>query len=197
MIAYLAGTLTQLQPSHALVECNGVGYQVLISLTTYEDLKPHAQQAVKVLTQFVVRETDQLLFGFSTPREREVFRQLTAISGIGGSTALTILGSLRPDELERAIEQEDVKRIQSVKGVGPKTAARVVLELKGKLPKLGTTDGTAPAPDSPGGRRAEALEALVTLGFPRAAMDKKLDELLRGTDAPLTVEALIKAALKG
>lgn len=193
MIHFLRGPLAALHPSHAVVDCNGVGYLCHISLNTFEALKGKPEALLH--THLAVREDAHVLYGFHAEHERAWFLQLLGISGVGGSTALAILGSMRPQDLEAAIRTEDVNRIKAVKGVGPKTAARIVLELKGKLPS--GLDGVPLSDPTPAGRiRTEALEALAALGFPRATMEKRLEEILRGPNAPTAVEDLIKAALK-
>jgi Holliday junction DNA helicase RuvA len=177
-----------------VVDCNGVGYLCLISLHTYEALKGHSQALLH--THLSIREDAHVLYGFATELERSWFLQLLAINGVGGSTALAILGSLSPPDLEAAIRTEDVNRIKAVKGVGPKTAARIVLELKGRLP---SNLGDAPLHSdlTPLARmRSEALDALAALGFPRATMEKRIEDIMKTKDAPTTVEDLIKAALR-
>ena len=192
MIAYLKGKLTHKDPAYVLIECNGVGYQVRISLNTYGNLPKG--EAVKLHTYFMVKEDSQTLYGFSESSEKVLFEQLISISGVGGNTALTILSSVSSKELQRAIEMEDVNMLKRVKGIGAKTAGRIILELKGKL-KLadddqGLVSGSASA------IRSEAISALTSLGFPKIQMEKKVDELL-SKDPELSIEAIIKQALRG
>jgi len=193
MIAYLEGTITTHAPSHLIVDCGGVGYRVNISLNAYESFRGIRQARVPVY--FQVTDTAHMLFGFRDLRERALFEQLIGISGVGGQTALTILSSLTPEELEEAIESEDLGALTCVKGVGQKTAGRIVLELRGKLPKLAGKAHPDAGP-SPANIRTEAVDALVSLGFDKPAMEKKIDALLKQSNPPEGVEALIKAALK-
>lgn len=189
MIAFVKGRIAHKDPGTAVIECGGVGYLVKISLNTYEKLQGKDQALLH--THFMVREDSQELFGFAELSEKALFEQLITINGVGGNTAMTILSSTTVKDLERAIETEDVGMLKRVKGVGPKTAGRIILELKGKL-KL---DGTATAGNA-SSVRSEALAALTSLGMPKAAMEKRLDALLK--DNPeIRVEDLVKLALKG
>lgn len=191
MIAYLRGRLTYKDPATAIVECAGVGYACKISLNTYGKLGNEEQ--IMLHTYHMVREDAQLLFGFMDQEEKRLFEQLIAISGVGGNTALTILSSITPNDFLRAVETGNLDALKKVKGIGAKTAGRIILELKGKL-KL-EDDGSS----STGGgdsRRQEALNALVSLGFPKPAMEKKVDEIL-AKSPEATLEDIIKLALKG
>lgn len=192
MIAYLKGKLAHKEPSIAIVECNGVGYECKISLNTYSKLGN--SEAVHLFTYLQVREDAQILFGFADPAEKALFEQLISISGVGGNTALTILSSIAPKELEHAIQTENVDALQRVKGIGKKTAGRIILELKGKL-KLGDDASDTSSSDF-GNRRQEALSALISLGFPKAAMEKKIESIL-SKSPEATVEEIIRLALKG
>jgi len=196
MIVFLRGVVAHLEPAFVELDCKGVGYRVLISLTTYGQLKArereHPTEALHLLTHFQVKETEHVLYGFTEAAERAWFLQLLAVSGVGGSTALAILSGLTPQELASAIAEQDVKRLQQVKGIGGKTASRIILELQGKLPTLAPeATGAAPLPAA----HTEALEALVALGLNRAAMEKRLTEL-RQAQPTLDTEGLIKAALR-
>lgn len=191
MIEFLKGRLIQKTPSYIVVECNGVGYYVNISLHTYGQLGN--EEAVQVLTHFQVKEDAQNLYGFKTKDERQVFRQLISVSGIGTATAQMMLSSLSPDEVRSAIMNEDVATLKGVKGIGAKTAQRVIIDLRDKMGKEDFI------PEISGGlhntAKQEALSALIALGFDRAQANKVLDKLVQDTpDA--SIEDLIKAALK-
>jgi Holliday junction DNA helicase RuvA len=197
MIAYLRGPLAQLTPQEAIIDCAGVGYRAFISLNTYTALKDKAkdQAEAQLLTHLVVKEDAHLLYGFATADERQWFEQLIAISGVGGNTALAILSHLSPKQLHTALQREDVKVLQSVKGIGPKVAGRIVLELRNRLPKLDT-----PAADLPDGSDPAvyqtALTALVNLGFARAEVEPRLQALLKDGTTDGSVEALVRAVLR-
>lgn len=194
MIAYLNGKLAHKDPAYVIIECNGVGYEVKISLNTYSKIGKNEQ--LKLHTYLMVKEDSQTLFGFAEPAEKTLFLQLISISGVGGNTALTILSSVSPKELHGAIQAEDVNALKRIKGIGPKTAGRIILELKGKL-KLSDEAGEDASGSPLGAKREEALSALMTLGFPKAAMEKRLDQILKKEADTITVEELIKHALRG
>lgn len=192
MIARLTGKLVETTADGAVVDVAGVGYQLLCSARTLEAFGPVGSD-ILVLTELQVREDAWTLFGFGSPHERDTFRALTSVQGVGGRLALAILSALSPDELARAIGQSDKAMIGRANGVGPKLAARIANELQGKLgaPGLG---GSAPAPR--GGSAADALSALANLGFKpadaSAAVNAALDEI--GPDA--TLDALVRLALR-
>ena len=192
MIARLTGKLAETTAEGAVIDVGGVGYQLLCSARTLDALGAVGSD-VLVLTELQVREDAWTLFGFGSPHERDTFRALTSVQGVGGRLALAILSALSPDELSRAISQGDKAMIGRANGVGPKLAARIANELQGKLgaPGLG---GSAPAPR--GGSAADALSALANLGFKpadaSAAVNAALDEI--GPDA--TLDALVRLALR-
>jgi len=189
MIAHLRGKLVEKNPTNLIVECNGIGYEVKISLNTFSNLKD--DEAVFIFTQFIVREDAQLLYGFSTKEERQIFNQLISVSGIGPNTAMIMLSSLAPEEIIGAIQNEDVKTIQSIKGIGLKTAQRVIVDLKDKMSKIEIS--TENIFNKNNTNRFDALTALSSLGFDKKAIDKALDKIITGEE---TVEELIKGALK-
>ena len=192
MIARLSGTLAETASDGAVIDVGGVGYLVHLSARTLDALGPVGGQ-VLVLTELQVREDAWTLFGFGSTAERDAFRALTSIQGVGGRLALAILSVLSPDELARAVAQEDKAMIGRANGVGPKLAARIANELQGKLGVV-AIGGVAPAPR--GGVAADALSALANLGFKpadaSAAVNAAQDEL--GPDA--TLDALVRLALK-
>lgn len=178
-------------PSYVVVECSGIGYYVNISLNTYSSLGD--DEAVQLLTHFQVKEDAQNLYGFSTRDERNIFRQLITVSGIGTATAQMMLSSLTPDEVRSAIMSEDVNTLKSVKGIGAKTAQRVILDLRDKLTK---DDAVAEiVMPSHNTAKTESLSALVALGFDRSQANKVLDNLIK-VEPDAGVEELIKTALK-
>jgi len=192
MFNHLSGKMTELNAAYAVVDCNGVGYSVFISLNTYAKIS--GKEKVTLLTHLRVSEDAQELFGFADEQERRLFRHLISVSGIGAKTAITILSSSSPDIIMRAIVSDNIRQLQTLKGVSEKTAQKIVIELKKKIgkedfPSLAMT-GKIPSRD-------EALAALATLGFPRLASEKAIDTILRATDEKeIGVEELIKLALK-
>ncbi|HRO74823.1 MAG TPA: Holliday junction branch migration protein RuvA [Crocinitomicaceae bacterium] len=189
MIHFLEGKFHEISPTLVVINCGGVGYEVKISLNTYEELVK--TNANFVFTQFIVREDAQILYGFATKEEREVFNLLISVSGIGPSTAMIMLSSLKTGEIAHAIVHEDIRTVQSIKGIGAKTAQRVIIELKDKMLKLDvSTENSSVANNT---MRFDALSALLSLGFDRKAIDKAMDKI---DDGNKTVEILIKEALK-
>jgi Holliday junction DNA helicase RuvA len=194
MYDYIKGRLEELNPAQAVVEAGGFGYRILISLQTYSALESKVGSEVKVYLYHYLREDDEGFFGFSTKDERSLFELLISVSGIGPSTARMVLSSMTSDELSAAIVAEDVNKIKSIKGIGLKSAQRLVLELKDKIVKGGGAQ-TSFIGVSGNPNREEAATALVLLGFPKAAVEKTLDKLVKDNkDASL--EDLIKQALK-
>jgi Holliday junction DNA helicase RuvA len=192
MIAKLSGILAEAGPDSAVIDVGGVGYQVLASARTLDALGPIGGE-VLVLTELQVREDAWTLFGFGSAAERDAFRALTSIQGVGGRLAMAILSALSPDELARAVSQDDKAMIGRANGVGPKLAARIANELQGKLGVAGLGGALAPPR---GGAAADALSALANLGFrpaeASAAVAAANEEL--GPDA--TLDALVRLALR-
>lgn len=192
MIGYLNGKLAVKDPTFVILDLNGVGYEVKISLTTFSKIKN--LESCLLHTYLHVKEDAQTLYGFFDNEEKKVFLQLISISGVGPNTGLMINSSLSVGELKSAIVNEEVAVIQKVKGIGNKTALRIILELKDKLKKEGI-DSTA---TSAGGSnlRNEALSALVTLGINKGIAEKSVDRILKSAESDLTLEDLIKLVLK-
>ena len=190
MITQLRGRLVEKSPTSVVIDCQGVGYLVNISLFTYAQLKD--DENIQLYTHLQVREDAHTLYGFSTDLERQLFRLLIGISGIGANTARTMLSSLSPSEISQAIQSDHVNVIQSVKGIGAKTAQRVVIELRDKVQAV-IADAGIPAVSS-NTNREEALSALVVLGYQTKSCVKILDDLL-SMDAEMSVERLIRNAL--
>ncbi len=196
MIAYIEGRLTHKEPAYVIIDVNGVGYEIRISLQTYSAL-PEGEKC-RLYTHFHVREDAQILYGFADRGEKKIFLDLMSVSGIGANTALMMLSSLSSAEIQQAIISEDVRTIQGIKGIGSKTAQRVILELRDKFKKdLYLTSGTPTMPvTSSNSIRTEALSALVTLGIPRNIAEKSIDTVLKREGDPLSLEQVIKLALK-
>ena len=189
MIAQLSGRLIEKNPTELVIDCGGVGYEVKISLNTFSALS--SEEAIKVFTKLIVREDAHILYGFATKEEREMFTNLIAVSGIGPNTAMIMLSSLIPEEIAHAIQREDVQTIQSIKGIGAKTAQRVILDLKDKVTKMNF--GTENIFSQNNTNRFDALTALISLGFDKKSADKAIDKIDTGSES---VEQLIKGALK-
>ncbi len=192
MFEYIKGLVAELTPTYVVVETGGIGYSVNISLQTYGEIGKLRE--VQLWLHHIVREDAELLYGFFNKEEREVFRQLINVSGVGPNTARMMLSSMSSTEIRHAIQQDDVSKLQSIKGIGLKTAQRLVVELKDKIGKTALGVGTTGATALPG-KHDEALSALVMLGFGKAPAEKVLQTLLR-ENAAYTTEELIKAALK-
>ena len=193
MYEYIKGAVAEVAPAYAVIEAGGVGYYLHISLETYAAVE-HASEA-KLFVHYVVREDAQLLYGFSTKVEREVFRLLISVSGVGGNTARMILSTYSPHELQGIITSGNAVLLKNVKGLGLKTAPKILVELSGKLAVLGADAGDAPLAGADGGSFDEALAALVMLGFARASAEKVLRSVLRSSPSA-SVEELIRMALK-
>ena len=191
MIDYIKGKITQIAPMSLTVEAGDIGYFINISLTTFARLEGVSD--CRILIHEVIREDTHQLFGFADKEERDIFRLLISVSGVGASTARMMLSSLSPGEIEKAIIGSDVHLLKSVKGIGLKTAERIIVDLKDKLGKQTGTGEIFTVSDNT--RREEALSALVMLGFARSAVIKVLDKITR-EEKNLTVEDLIKKALK-
>jgi Holliday junction DNA helicase RuvA len=191
MITHIQGKLVEKNPTDVVVDCNGVGYFLNISLHTFSQI-PNTEN-VKLYTQLLVREDSHTLYGFSSVEEREVFNLLISVSGVGASTARTMLSSLSPELVRDAILSEDIVTIQSVKGIGTKTAQRVVLDLKDKIIKVyGSLPNSSKSSNT---NRNEALSALETLGFARKQAEKACDTVIKN-QPQATIEEIIKQALK-
>lgn len=196
MYEYFDGKLANLEPTQAVVDCGGVGYLIEISLNTYEALRRAEGDRVKLYVHHVVREDAHQLFGFYDLAEREMFRLLVGVNGVGNQTARVMLSSLTVDQLRNAIAQQDAKAVQRVKGIGAKTAQRIVLEL---ADKVGGISGQRPAAGSQQSvARDEALTALTMLGFAKPAVEKLLlgTEWVHSDGSLMTVEDIIKEGLR-
>jgi len=190
MITQIKGRLEEKSPTHVVIDCQGIGYEVNISLHTYSQLGQ--DENIKLFTHLQIREDSHTLFGFFTPMERSVFRLLLSVSGIGASTARTMLSSLEPQQIQRAIVNEDLATIKSIKGIGLKTAQRVLIELKDKMMSL--FEGEEIQSFANNTIKEEALSALEVLGYSRKQSVKVIDNAIQAAPES-SVEELIKAAL--
>ncbi|MHA7112272.1 Holliday junction branch migration protein RuvA [Sunxiuqinia elliptica] len=193
MYEYIQGKITGLTPTNAIIEAGSIGYFINISLNTYSLV--NGKEQCKLFLHQVVREDAHLLYGFAESGERELFRLLVSVNGIGSNTALMMLSSLSPEEIRKAILEENVTLLKSIKGIGAKTAQRVIIDLKDKIGKTTASDQILMTP-ADNTIRDEALSALVMLGFAKKNIEKELDKLLKA-NPDLTVEETIKMALKG
>ena len=194
MYEYITGTLAEISPTDAIVEACGVGYDLLISLSTFSRLQGAQGRPVKLFTYHLVREDDEALYGFADKAERSVFVHLISVSGVGPGSARMILSAMTADEVKEAVVLGDVNRFKAVKGIGLKTAQRLIIDLKDKIGK-GGGEFAFEAASAVSPVREEALGALTMLGFAKPAVEKTLDKILKETP-DCTVEALIKKALK-
>lgn len=193
MYEYFDGKLVFKAPTHVIVEVGGIGYHLHISLTTFSMIKD--VERCKLFVSFQVREDSQTLFGFATEGERELFHHLISVSGIGPNTGRMMLSSSTPEELQQAIVQGQVAYIQKIKGIGPKTAQRVILELQDKLKKSSLENGIAIGNAPSTTTTDEAISALIMLGFQKNAVEKVIATIAK-TQSDLSVEDFIKQALK-
>lgn len=191
MITHLEGKLVEKNPTDVVIDCNGVGYFINISLHTFSQIPE--KEHIKLFTYLQVREDSQSLYGFSSKSEREIFKLLISVSGIGANTARTMLSSLTPEQIKEGIANENVALIQSVKGIGAKTAQRVIIDLKDKVLKVYGLEELSLIPDNT--NKDEALSALEVLGFNKKQSEKVVDRIIK--DQPdAQVEQIIKEALK-
>ena len=188
---YIKGAITQITPTFLILENSGIGYFINISISTFSKLEGKTE--FKILVHEVIREDSHLLFGFADSSERDIFRLLISVSGVGANTARMMLSSLSPGEIEKAIIGSDVNVLKSVKGIGLKTAQRIIIDLKDKLGKQAGSGEIFTLADNT--TREEALSALVMLGFAKSAVSKVLDKIVK-EERNLTVEDMIKRALK-
>jgi Holliday junction DNA helicase RuvA len=191
MIHHLRGKLVEKNPTHIIIECGGVGYFVNISLNTFSKLPAH--ENVSIFTHLQIKEDSHTLFGFIEKSEREIFRLLLSVSGIGSSIARTMLSSMSPSQIRDAIANGDVPAIQAIKGIGAKTAQRVILDLRDKVLKVYDIDELSLSANNT--NKDEALSALEVLGFARKQAERVVDKVL-SQDSSLSVENIIKLALK-
>ena len=193
MIDYIKGEITELNPTEVTVECNRIGYRILISLQTFSAIE--RQKETKIYIHHYLREDEELYYGFSTKDERELFRLLIGVSGIGASTARMMLSSLSSEEIRNAIIAEDINRIKSIKGIGTKSAQRLIIELKDKIVKGAGSDTGTLLQTADSSIVEEATTALVLLGFTKANVTKAVNAVLKENPSA-SIETIIKASLK-
>ena len=192
MYEFIQGKLVQKNPAYAVIEANGIGYLLNISIHTYSLIKEN--EKCTLYTHLVVREDDLLLYGFAETGERELFRQLISVSGVGVNTARVILSSLSPEEVVSAIARGDAILLQRIKGIGAKTAQRIIIDLKDKVSREFSPHEKSMIMHNT--KKEEALSGLIILGFPKTIADKALNKIIESEGTGLTVEQLIKQALK-
>lgn len=193
MIDYIKGNITELTPTEVILECYGIGYRILISLQTYEGL--NGKSDAKVYIHHYIREDEELYYGFFTKDERELFRLLISVSGIGASTARMMLSSLTAEEIRNAILAEDLNKIKSIKGIGTKSAQRLILELKDKVSKGEGAESNVLFSPSSNPAADEATTALVMLGFTKANVNKAVSSVIKEKPGA-SLEEIIKLSLK-
>ncbi|MFT5859182.1 MAG: Holliday junction DNA helicase RuvA [Flavobacteriaceae bacterium] len=189
MISQLNGRLIERNATELIIDCGGVGYSVRISLNTFSEIGD--KESVRIYTKLIVREDAQLLYGFANTIERDMFVHLISVSGIGPNTAMIMLSSMVPEEIAGAIQNDDVSTIQSIKGIGAKTAQRVIVDLKDKMLKIAFSSENMFSANNT--NRFDALTALISLGFVKKAAEKAIDKISTGEES---VEQLIKEALR-
>ena len=195
MINHLHGRLTEKHPTHVVIDCGGVGYIIQISLTTFETIPD--QEDIFLHTHLVVREDAQILYGFATIEERKLFLLLIGVSGVGANTARMILSAMDSSTASEVIASGDVDSMKRVKGIGAKTASRIIIDLQDKVGAITGSSGTLTEISSPHNTiKNEALSALTSLGFDKKRVDKALDTIIQKSEGALTLEELIKKALK-
>ncbi len=193
MYEYISGAVADLAPTQVVIETAGIGYIINISLETYSFIEN--LDSAKLYIHFVVREDAQILYGFATKQERELFRLLISVSGVGGNTARMVLSTYNPRELKSIISTENAVLLKNVKGLGLKTAQKIIVELTGKMGSIGQGEVELPAVETNSQVSSEALAALMMLGFPKAASEKSIKAILKES-ADVSVETLIRLALK-
>jgi len=191
MITYIRGKLVEKNPTEVVIECNGIGYAINISLHTYSQILD--EEAIKLYTYLQIKEDAHTLFGFSSLAEREIFKMLISVSGVGASIARTMLSSLTPKQVREGIATNDVSLIQSIKGIGAKTAQRVILDLKDKILKVYDIDEISVVQNNT--VKDEALSALEVLGFIKKQAERVVDKII-AAQPEANVETIIKQALK-
>jgi len=194
MYAYFEGIITEKNPAYVVVDCQGIGYILNISLNTFSKVPDGGK--CKLYAHLIVREDDQLLYGFADEEERTMFRDLISVSGVGAATARVMLSALSPSDIQQAILGADVNRLKSIKGIGEKSAQRIIVDLKNKMGK----ESFGPSVTLLGGKhtkvKQEALNALETLGFARNMAEKAIDKTLKDEGETISIEDLVKKVLK-
>ncbi len=193
MYEYFQGKIVEKNPAYVVIDCNGIGYLLNISINTFDKLPPSGD--CKVYAHQAIKEDAHVLYGFAEPAERLMFRDLISVSGVGASTARVMLSSMSPNDIQNAIVNGDVSRLKAIKGIGEKTAQRIIIDLKGKVGKENFDSATVLG-GLHNNLRSEALNALETLGFARNAAEKAVDNIIRGEGNSISLEELVKRVLK-
>ncbi|MDR1878002.1 MAG: Holliday junction branch migration protein RuvA [Bacteroidales bacterium] len=193
MFAYIEGILVEKNPAFVILDCNGTGYMLHISLNTFSKLQ-QLQQKCRLFTHLQIKEDAHTLYGFFSQEERSMFRLLIAVSGVGASTAQVMLSAMNVQELASCIAAGDAKTLQTIKGIGAKTAQRIIIDLRDKTGKIDVAIDRIDMPDN--NIRKEALIALASLGFSKQSAEKAVDKIITASDGTVSVETLIKEALK-
>lgn len=193
MIEYLKGRLVQIEPSFMIVDCNGIGYGLKIALSTYDEFRNRLHQEVQVFSYLQIREDAHILYGFSNEEEKKIFLMFLSISGIGGNTALTILSGLSVQEIYKALEQQNVTAFKSIKGIGEKTAQRIILELKDKFSSLKSINVLEKVNEQEK-LKIDAVQGLVNMGLKKQEVEKRVDELLK--QGINKIDEIIRGVLK-
>lgn len=193
MFEYFQGKIVEKNPAYVVLDCNGIGYFLNISINTFDKI-PNSGEC-KLFTHQVIREDAHVLYGFADPDERLMFRDLISVSGVGAATARVMLSSISPADIQNCILNGDVGRLKAIKGIGEKTAQRIIIDLKNKVGKenMGSTTILSGAHNN---LRSEALNALETLGFVRNAAEKAIDKIMREEGNSISLEELVKKVLK-
>ncbi len=194
MYAYIKGKLVEKNPAFVILDNNGIGYLINISINTYTKIQNETDVKLHVHQQ--ITEDAHTFYGFAEESEKQLFQQLISVSGVGCSTARMILSAMQASDIQQAIVNENVSVLEKVKGIGPKTAKRMILELKDKMMKMGDGKGVQPSSFAHNNIRTEALNALMALGFSRVQADASIQKAMKNTPSVNTVEALIKEALR-
>lgn len=192
MIAHIEGKLIDKNPAYVVVNCAGVGYLLNISLHTFSRLGD--SDHCSLYTHMVVREDAMNLYGFYEPEERKLFQHLISVNGVGATTAMMMLSSMAPGEIRQAIAQNNVAALQKVKGIGAKSAQRIIIDLKDKISREGLLENELPNPDNT--MKEEALSALIILGFSKSVAEKAIEKILAKNKQDMNVETLVKEVLK-
>ncbi|OUV55787.1 MAG: Holliday junction branch migration protein RuvA [Flavobacteriales bacterium TMED113] len=193
MITHIEGIIDEVTPTHVVIDCSGIGYYLNISLTTFSKIESSINKKIRLVTHLHVREDSHTLYGFFERDERRIFRLLISVSGVGASTGMMILSSLNPIEINQAISSEDINTLKSIKGIGLKSAQRIIIDLKDKIKEVEIVENNFI--DNNNIKKNQALSALETLGFSAKQSNKILDKILN--EAPdISVEELIKLSLK-
>lgn len=194
MIAYLEGKLTEKSPTSIIVDVNGVGYHVNISLNTFGQIE-HLEKA-RILTHLIIKEDSQTLYGFLEASEKLLFGLLLSVKGVGGNTARVILSYMTPEEVKTAILHENIVAFNKVKGVGPKTAKQIMLDLKSKVAKISDQEVGISMGKDHTNLKEEAIEAFKALGFQRNRVEAKINAIIAGKNEELSIETIIKEVLR-